>query len=194
MSIMDTVLKIARKVKWLVFGQAKPTWKQIEYFNPEWKNRIRVMSQYIRRNDSVLDLGCGQMWLKEFLLPSNQYTGVDYQQRDSETIVCDFNRCEFPNVSADVFFVSGCLEYIHDFESFIENIANSCRRCIISYCCMDEFSDIQMRRQRAWVNDLTREQLLEMFFSKGMRLTCEDKTLTNNAIFIFDNKGEGIDG
>lgn len=184
--------KIARKIRGLVFGKINPTWTQIEYFNPEWKNRIRVMSQYIGSTDSVIDLGCGQMWLKEFLSSSNRYTGVDYQQRDDKTIVCDFNKHEFPKVSADVYFVSGCLEYIKDHETFIEKIAAGCKRCVISYCCIEDFSDIALRRQRAWVNDLGREQLVELFVSKGMVFTCENKTLTNNSIFVFDKEGDGI--
>lgn len=164
----------------------RPTWRQIEYFNTEWKNRIRIMSQYIGKGDSVVDLGCGQKWLKEFLTPENRYTGVDYRKRNDETIICDFNSHEYPNLSADVYFISGCLEYVEDYDDFIDNAVNLCRRCIISYCCIEDFPDKSLRRRRAWVNDLAREQLIKAFEQKGMRLTCEDKTMTNNSIFIFD--------
>lgn len=192
MSVMGTMLKFVRRAAGTVFGKVNPTWAQIEYFNPEWKHRIQVMSQYVGKTDSVLDLGCGQMWLKEFLSSSNSYTGVDYQQRDSETIVCNFNNHEFPDVKADVFFISGCLEYVIDPGAFICRIAAGCKRCIISYCCLEEFPDIAKRREHAWVNDLSKDQLIELFARNGMDLAFEDKTVTNNCILIFDIKEEAV--
>lgn len=183
---MKLFKKIKKKIKVLIFSKINPTWGKIEYFNPEWKDRIKRMARYIGETDSVVDLGCGQQWLREFLSPTNKYTGVDYRRRNSETMVCNFNRQEYPNVKADVYFISGCLEYVEDYEKFIENIVSFCRRCIISYCCMEDFPDKSLRRQRAWVNDLTKEQLIEAFVRRGMKLTCEDKTPTHNSIFVFD--------
>jgi hypothetical protein len=147
------------------------------------------MSQYIGKNDSVVDLGCGEMWLKCFLEPSNKYTGVDYRKRDENTIICDFNKGMYPNINADVYFISGCLEYVVNYESLIDNISNYCRMCILSYCCIEDFPDMILRRKRAWVNDLGKLQLINIFASKGMELTNEAKTLTNNSIFIFRKRG-----
>ena len=115
-------------------------WKKIEYFDESWKKRIFQMSKYITPSDSIVDYGCGKMWLKEYLQTSNIYSGVDYQKRDEETIVCDFNKKEFPNKNSTVAFVSGCLEYVEDPKWFLNNIASYHNKCIISYCCMDNFS------------------------------------------------------
>ncbi|QVW33809.1 hypothetical protein KIP69_09345 [Geobacter sulfurreducens] len=172
----------------------KPTWSQIEYFNPDWKHRISLMATHIPEYASVVDLGCGRMWLREFLSPTNKYFGVDYCQRDSETIVVDLNKKQYPNIVADIFFISGCLEYVDDYESLVRYISNQCKRCIISYCSTDEFSDIAMRRKRAWVNDLSRSQLVDLFARNDMKLTCEDITITNNLIFIFDKNGSVVHG
>lgn len=190
----NKLVKMVQRVKLLLSGKIEPSWQQIEYFNPEWKQRIRIMSQYIAETDSVVDLGCGQKWLKEFLSPLNRYTGVDYRQRDGETIICDFNKYEYPNIPADVYFISGCLEYVDDYESLIENVANNCRRCIISYCGIEDFSDMRLRRQRAWVNDMSRQQLIDVFGRKGMDLVREDRTQTNNSIFVFGKKGCSSNG
>ena len=64
-------------------------WKDIEYFDENWKERIRLMSQFIPQGVTVLDLGSGREWLKE-VVGENFYTGVDYTRRSSTTIVCEF--------------------------------------------------------------------------------------------------------
>lgn len=166
----------------------KPVWQQIEYFNPDWKIRIKKMAVHIRNGESVIDLGCGQMWLKEFLPSSNRYTGVDYKNRGEDTVVTDFNKGDFPNAKADVFFVSGCMEYVYDHCAFIEKIAKSGRRCVISYCCVEDYPEIERRRERAWVNDLTREEVIACFKKNKMFLTVEDKTESNNSIFVFEKR------
>lgn len=164
----------------------KPVWQQIEYFNPDWKGRIQKMAAHIKKGESVVDLGCGQMWLKEFLPGSNKYTGVDYKHRGEGTVVADFNKGDFPEAKADVFFVSGCMEYVNDHHAFIGNIARSGRRCVISYCCVEDYPEIEKRRERAWVNDLTRAQVIACFEKNRMFLTVEDKTESNNSIFVFE--------
>jgi len=138
--VSKNIINRVRKVLGL-----KPKWKQIEYFNPDWKSRIKKMASYIAIGESVVDLGCGQMWLREFLPGSNKYTGVDYRQRGEGTLVVDFNNGEFPDVKADVFFSSGCMEYVVDYDSFIEKIARVGRRCIISYCCIEDFKEKEKR-------------------------------------------------
>jgi len=171
-----------------ISGKGSTHWSEIEYFNPEWKNRIKKMAQYIGDTESVVDLGCGEMWLREFLTPQNTYTGVDYAQRNGDMLVCDFNAGQYPGVKADVYFVSGCLEYVDDYAALIDQIVAHCRTCIISYCCIEDFSDLALRRQRAWVNDLNRQQLIDVFADRGMQLDTENKTLTNNSIFVFRSK------
>ncbi len=86
---LKLIKKIINRVRKTL--RLKPVWQQIEYFNPDWKGRIGKMASHIAPGESVVDLGCGQMWLKEFLSASSRYTGVDYTQRGADTIVADFN-------------------------------------------------------------------------------------------------------
>lgn len=44
---------------------------------------------------SVMDLGCGEMKLREYLAPEIKYIPVDYVKRSEETLVCDFNKHQF---------------------------------------------------------------------------------------------------
>ncbi len=80
------------------------------------------------------------------------------------------------------------MEYVSDHASFIKKIASSGRRCIISYCCIENFPEKEKRRERAWVNDLTRAQVVESFKRNRMFLVSEDMTESHNSIFIFEKK------
>lgn len=159
-------------------------WRQFEYFNDEWRRRLSLMSSYIDNGSVVVDLGCGRQWLKEFLSRSCQYIPVDYVSRSPDTVVCDFNLYEFPNVYADVVFVSGVLEYMADVDWFIEQAANHAeRKVIISYCCSNG-SDGRSRRKNNWVNDISFHDVESRFKKHGMFLKSH-ADIDGNTIFLF---------
>jgi hypothetical protein len=162
----------------------KKEWKQIEYFEDSWKNRLRVMVKYIPNDITIMDLGCGPMWLKEFV-KYKKYYPVDYKKRGDETIVCDFNKKEFPAHHADYAFVGGCLEYVMDHKWFINQISLHVENCVISYCCIDHLTNVDTRRENAWVNDLSKAEIIEEFKNNGMILIKEDMYLDFNTIFVF---------
>ncbi len=173
-------------LKKLLFWRKK-TWKKIEYFNPEWKTRIQSMAQLIpESSQSVVDLGCGKMWLLDFLQDDIIYHPVDYQRRGPNTIIADFNKGQFPSIKADVFFVSGCLEYVDDYEWFIENITAHGQHCILSYCSLEHFPDIEDRKQRCWVNHLQGSEVIQLFANHGFGL--QQKISGTYFIFHFSRK------
>jgi len=169
-----------------LFKRKKKEWKDIEYFNPEWKDRIQLMSQFISEGEAVLDLGCGQMWLKEYLPNNCNYLGVDYISRDTDTIICNFNSFEFPSATADTAFISGCLEYITPFKWFLKEVTDNCNKVILSYCIIENFKDMKQRRERIWVNDLSYNDIITIFKKNNFKLVEELKTL--NHIFVFENE------
>jgi len=165
-------------------GANNKTWKDIENFDESWKNRMKAMVKYIPDNVSILDLGCGPMWLKEFL-KCNEYYPVDYKIRGNDTIICDFNNKEFPDIQTDYAFVAGCLEYVIDYDWFISQISKHTNYCVLSYCCTDQISDSETRRGLKWVNNLSKHQIVKIFDKNNMKLTSEDNYLIYNTIFKF---------
>jgi len=170
------------------FLKKELAWRNIEYFDDNWRLRIERMARFVEKGDSVLDLGCGKMWLKYYLGISNTYLPVDYRNRGKGTLICDFNKYQFPHVHADVSFVSGCLEYVVDYRWFISMMAETSKRSVISYCTLEHFPDHQIRLKNAWKNSLRRADILQVFGSVGMLLTAEDMTETKNSIFCFERK------
>jgi hypothetical protein len=162
------------------------SWKEIEYFDEAWKERIQLMAGYIPPGtNSLMDIGCGRMWLREYLPASCKYYGIDYVNRGPGSVVFDLNQHEFPGFSCDVAFVSGCLEYIDDCEWLINNISGHNDKCIISYCTKDVFADPAERRRLFWKNDLTEQQLIALFEKNRMNLDAKDRTNTGNSIYVF---------
>lgn len=160
-------------------------WKDNEYFDPIWKERIKKMSAYLGKEDKVVDLGCGMMWLKEYLDSSNVYVPVDYKKRDNQTLVCDFNKAEFPNEDADIYFVSGCMEYVEDYKWFVEKISEHTKRCVISYCTLDKYDDYNLRKSLMWKNHLKEEDVIKLFSDFGFSMKDINITDLNNHVFYF---------
>jgi hypothetical protein len=166
-------------VKW-----PTPRWQYVERFEASWRERVELMARYIPEGASVLDLGCGPMWLREYL-KNCRYFPVDYVSRGEDTIVCDFNKYEFPEVYADVAFVSGCLEYVKDYAWFISEIAKYCNSCTVSYCTVEHYPNVVDRRNAAWQHDLRRTDIVDEFQANGMMLVSETLSATHNSVFVF---------
>lgn len=190
--MMDLVKKRAKRLIQLLglpLRGNRKEWKDIEYFDDSWINRMHMMAHFLPNNVSVMDLGCGDMRLKE-IRPISEYIPVDYCDRGPGTQLCDFNKKEFPNKVVDYSFVSGCLEYIDDPKWFISEIAKTSNACIISYCTTNNISDIKTRRHFCWVNDLSRADIIELFKGVHMHLKNEALYLSANNIFVFSKEGD----
>ncbi len=74
---------------------------------------------------SMLDLGAGMMPAKRFLPEGIAYTPVDYNKLSSEIVVCDFNKYEFPDTSADVVLAVGILGHVKDWRWFLTAMAGA---------------------------------------------------------------------
>lgn len=184
-SSITTIKRIWDRAQWLTTGQR--SWRRLEYFDESWKKRIETMASYINPGESVVDLGCGRMWLKP-LLKDNVYYPVDYTQRDEITAVADFNAHEFPEIVADVAFVSGTLEYVEDYGWFAGKVCSHSKRCIVSYCTTEHYPSMKTRSQKAWKSHLSRSGLVGLFAKNRMHLDVENTTVPQNPIFVFSKR------
>ncbi len=178
MKILNTILEK------FTFNKVKK-WENIEYFDTEWKSRIKEMASYIGHNEKVLDLGCGQEWLIEYLHTSNEYIGVDYRKRSSKTIVCDFNKYQFVDFKVDTVFISGCLEYVNNYSWLIKKSCEISTKIIVSYCCLDTHPNLSLRSDLTWVNNLSKEEVISEFKDNGFTMVETFLTEKENRIFIF---------
>ena len=85
---------------------------------------------------------------EQFLPSGCTYYAVDYKKRGEKSIVCDFNKYEFPIIKVDLCFVSGCLEYIEDYKWFIKEISKISNACVISYCTIENFQTLLKEKEK----------------------------------------------
>lgn len=163
----------------------KSGWENNEYFNPDWELRVAQLAAFIPEKCVVMDLGCGTMTLKKYL-DKQEYLPVDYKSRGPDTIICNFNNYEFPSEKADVYFISGCLEYINDPEWFLKKCSQAESKLLLSYCTLEEFPSAKDRIQRNWQNNLTKDQLISIVTATGFTLQNEEMTKTRNTLLIFN--------
>ena len=169
-------------------GIAKHTWKNVENFDDSWRRRIELMAGFVPSSArSILDVGCGRMWLREYLPATCEYRGLDYVCRGEGCIVCDLNRREFPAGSVDVVFISGCLEYVEEYRWFLRTVAERSRmRVILSYCVLDHFNNMPQRRASAWVSDLTEAALLAECDAAGLNLVSKIEAPAGDRIYVLE--------
>ena len=170
-------------------------WENVEYFADTFTVRVFHMAGLISKDSvSVMDLGCGTQKLKNFIRSDIDYIGVDYTERDKSTVVCDFNKKEFPAYRVDTIFVSGCLEYIEDVEWFVEKISEHTKKeLVLSYCPLEYVSDIRERRKIGWKNHMSMTQLNKVMQEVGLEITFGEKSIGSNVIFHYGKiPGGGI--
>jgi hypothetical protein len=93
---------------------------------------IKSLSAYIDESDAcVVDLGAGNMNLRKFIPSSVRYIPVDFKRRSEETIVCDLNDGEFPDIEADVYVLCAMLYYMDKPLDLIEKCAKFASKKII---------------------------------------------------------------
>ncbi len=130
---------------------------KLGYERPEWRKRIVALSSFIDGEDeSVMDLGAGSMYLQRLLGPETKYYPVDYKKNCDNTIVCDFNKGEFPDIDVDVICAAGILDYITKPEWFLSEICKHCRKVLISYKGREKYDNAPLFSKDiiAFFNDL----------------------------------------
>lgn len=184
-SLTDRILNFFRKSGCVITD--KKTWESIEHYDPIWKERIKQIALHLENGTTVADFGCGRMWLKEYLPNGCKYIPVDRKRWDDHTVVCDFNKGQYPEINMDTCVLSGCLEYILDVNALIRFLAKHARKIVVSYCCLDENPDKRSRRELAWVNDFNFQEIVDIFALYGFALEKNEKYKTTTTIFVFRN-------
>jgi hypothetical protein len=162
-------------------------WKNIEYFDPVWEDRVALVARMIQCKGRLVDYGCGRQHLRNHLPPLTQYVPVDYTSRSPDTIVADFNQLPYPDIDGEIAFISGFLEYMQDAPAFIRHIKKlSYQEVVLSYCCVESVGSLDERAKLGWKNHLSLRSLLSEFLD-AFNLH-QIGSVTKNTILRFERK------
>jgi hypothetical protein len=171
-SIEETAMVRIDRAKALARKTDNARWSDPTSLETAWDARAELAAQFIPAGARVLDLGCGRMSLQRFLPGGCRYQGCDLVARDPQTIVCDFNKGEFPVEAAsdaDIITVLGVLEYVIDPEAFFQRLLSSKRDVVLSYCATD-LSGTNDRASLGWLTHFSFLDLAELFDRHGFRI------------------------
>jgi hypothetical protein len=148
-------------------------WSNPESLEAAWDGRAEIAAQFIPAGARVLDLGCGKMALRRFLPHGCIYRGCDIVAREADTVVCDFNRGEFPREAAgeaDIITMLGVLEYIPDADAFFAKLRATQRPLVMSYSATELTSSID-RPSLGWLTHFSFLDLAQLFDRHGFQIT-----------------------
>ncbi len=155
---------------------------------PSWEWRNLEIVKFINENESILDVGAGNMNLKNMLPTTCSYQPMDCVKGDESTILVDFNNNIIPNLieKYDVVICSGIMEYLKTPEIFLSIVKQWGTKIILTYVVSESRNySSKDYDKNGWVSDLSIEQLNNIFDKLGLRITqlCKIK---NHTIFILE--------
>ncbi len=164
-------------------GTQKERWSNPNSFSAEWDERTTIIANMIARGSSVLEFGCGNQRLVDFLPENCTYQPSDIVARSPQTLVCDLNK-SFPKLEKkyDVIVFSGVLEYIADLPQLMEQVRANCGECIASYACTDQLDCIATRIRSGWINHISENAFLAII-KKADFTVVEKKTWRHQIIY-----------
>ena len=162
--------------------------------NP-WNERIEKMAGLLGDISSVADMGAGEGCLKCYLNKNIEYYPIDYCKRNDETIICDFNKGQFPDIRVDAYFISGCMEYITDWKWFVLKLCEKHpKQIVLSYAAVQEE---YKGEQRGWYyndvkcdfeNSITETEIIREFEKNRYTVRKRDFDIqTGQPLFLFES-------
>ena len=159
-------------------------WRNSANFKSNWSLRAQTVAGMVAEGSRVLDLGCGQMDLAGLLPPSCKYIPADIFPRNDETLHCDLNEGVFPDVEADLVTMLGVIEYIHNPERLLGQLAERWSRLIMTYNPSD-LDQGRERRVHGWFCNLTSAEMVAVAMNAGYELVAIVPTENRQVVYEF---------
>lgn len=171
------------------FMPDKVVWKDIENDGySDWEHMRRRFQMIVQEGwlpdklKSVADYGAGHKFMKELISIETTYYPIDFIDRGENTIICDFNKREFPEVYSELSVCVGVLMYIKPAEELICHICEHTERWIIfSFITLEGIPDIEVRKKFGMCQHYTEQEIIDIY-SKYFYILRDKKYDTAGAI------------
>jgi FkbM family methyltransferase len=146
-------------------------WERL--LDPASHLRAGLAAQHLPRGGSVLDLGCGLMFLRDHLGPNSTYIPLDLMARGPRCLVADLNQGHYPKGRVDAVAMLHLLEYIHDPKALLSWARTVTGRLVLSYVPVERLGGNE-RRAAGFFNDLTVHALAGLLAECGWTQVTRD--------------------
>lgn len=167
-------------------NQKKQYWEQ-ETLKYNWTHaRLSLIADMISRyppGTSVLDLGAGKALLAYMIGPSYRYHGLDIVGSVVEEAgwpqveACDFDdvaQIALPDAPFDVVVISGLLEYLNNWPSFLQHATehwlSNDGTCFVSFTNRKGYQNSPVQSHPEWKSVVSLREIIESFASNNMTI------------------------
>jgi len=140
-------------------------WQSIHTESRKWRGRYKLIARHIFPGESVIEFGCGDMALRDYLHPNCAYQPSDLISRNNNCLVIDLNKNlpEDLETRYSVAVFAGVLEYVSDVYRILTWSLSHADRVCFSYATTDDFPDIDHRSKvYGWFSHLSRDAIIEI--------------------------------
>ena len=157
-------------------GGDRARWVNPENYQPWWATRAALAARLVPDGVSVLEIGEGSGAFRTLVQDRRDYLGADLAPLNPQTLALDLDRDPLPRGVFDYVVMLGVLEYLHFPKQALEKAHSTARRAIFSYCQLKpgQTGSNSPRRERGWLNDFSRDELLATAARAGWRLLREE--------------------
>lgn len=137
---------------------------------------------------SLLDVGCREDKFVKTLCPEKvKYYGVDYKKYDDETIECDFNTGNFPNITADTVLSIITAEYVELLPNFLDNLCRVALGQVLMICRpIDKEIFKGFRWRHPFAVDFTEKFLIDSMKKNNFYLHQMKCAPVNHSVILYD--------
>lgn len=136
----------------------------------EWLRNIALYEFLDETDKSVMGLGSETIYFRVLFSPKMNYYVADYRKHSFETIVCDFNKGEFPELYTDIIICSEIIKRIDDPIWLLKQITLHCRKVLL--CYHEEESNVNLK-----FNSI---DIIKYMSSRGFCITKQNKEFEQN--------------
>lgn len=153
-------------------GLIQADWVTMQNLLPSMEYRVQYLARMLSCDiTSVVDLGCGNMDMKKYIRSNIKYIPVDYFTHDQDTVVCDLDSKQYPDIEADAMVLGAILEHISNYEELVEWVCNHTKKeVVLAYTPIEYLSDINIRKTHGCKNHMSVDEMVNLFEINNMRL------------------------
>ena len=130
-------------------------WSNPDNYRQHWSLRAAAAAELVPNGMSVLEIGTGTGFFRDYVQDRCIYVGADLYPLDDTVLAINLDSDQLPEGKFDYVVLLGVFEYLHEAESAIDKVCSVSTDVVCSYCCLPKCRltarSYQNRKKSGWV-------------------------------------------